>query len=169
MNRRSRAEDTSVTITGAGAANILDLGGNALDREFSGAFPSGDGTAGGDFTARFVVANPPPTLLSLQTTVFGPRCSVCHTGPTSNNVANLPAAMDLTSASATFASLVGVASLQAPSVQRVQAGNPADSYLVQKIEGAATISGQRMPFGGPFLDQPTIDAIRLWISAGANQ
>jgi hypothetical protein len=163
-------EDTyRVRLIGAGAANILDLGGNALDGEFSGAFPSGDGTAGGDFSARFVVANPPPTLLSLQTTVFGPRCSGCHTGPTSNNVANLPAAMDLTSASATFASLVGVASLQAPSVQRVQAGDPANSYLVQKLEGAATIAGQRMPLGGPFLDQPTIDAIRLWISAGAAQ
>jgi hypothetical protein len=163
-------EDTyRVRLIGAGAANILDLGGNALDGEFSGAFPSGDGTAGGDFSARFVVANPPPTLLSLQTTVFGPRCSGCHTGPTSNNVANLPAAMDLTSASSTFASLVGVASLEAPSVQRVQAGDPANSYLVQKIEGAASIVGQRMPLGGPFLDQPTIDAIRLWISAGANQ
>jgi hypothetical protein len=163
-------EDTyRVRLIGAGAANILDLGGNALDGEFSGAFPSGNGTAGGDFSARFIVANPPPTLLSLQTSVFGPRCSGCHTGPTSNNAANLPAAMDLSSAGATFASLVGVASLQVPSLQRVQAGDPANSYLVHKIEGAATISGQRMPLGGPFLDQPTIDAIRLWISAGANQ
>jgi hypothetical protein len=162
-------EDTyRVRLIGAGAANILDLGGNALDGEFSGTFPSGDGTAGGDFTARFVIANPPPTLLSLQTNVFGPRCSVCHTGPTSNNVADLPAAMDLTSASATFASLVGVASLQAPSLPRVQSGDPANSYVVRKISGAAGIVGQRMPAGGPFLDQPTVDAIALWISAGAN-
>jgi hypothetical protein len=169
MTGVTSVEDTyRVRLIGAGAANILDLGGNALDGEFSGAFPSGDGTAGGDFSARFVVANPPPTLASLQANVFGPRCAGCHTGPTSNNAINLPAAMDLTTASATFASLVGVASLQAPSVQRVQAGNPGNSYVVQKIEGTAGF-GQRMPLGGPFLDQPTIDAIRLWISAGANQ
>ena len=44
-------EDTyRVRLIGAGAANILDLAGNALDGEFSGAFPSGNGTAGGDFT-----------------------------------------------------------------------------------------------------------------------
>ncbi len=160
-------EDTyRVRLIGAGAANILDLGGNALDGEFSGAFPSGDGTAGGDFSARFVVANPPPTLLSLQTTVFGPRCSGCHNGATPGM---LPGAMDLTSATATFGSVVGVASLEAPALQRVKAADPDNSYLVQKIEGAATIVGDRMPVGGPFLDQPTIDAIRLWISAGATQ
>jgi hypothetical protein len=161
-------EDTyRVRLIGAGAANILDLAGNALDGEFSGAFPSGDGTAGGDFSARFVVANPPPTLLSLQTSVFGPRCSNsgCHDGTTPGA---LPGAMNFTSASATFSSVVGVASLEAPAVQRVKAGDPANSYLVQKIEGAPA-AGPRMPLGGPFLDQPTIDAIRLWISAGANQ
>ena len=161
-------EDTyRVRLIGAGAANILDLGGNALDGEFSGAFPSGDGTAGGDFSARFVVANPPPTLLSLQTSVFGPRCSNsgCHDGSTPGA---LPGAMNFTSASATFSSVVGVASIEAPALQRVKAGDPANSYLVQKIEGTAAV-GQRMPLGSLALDQPTIDAIRLWISAGASQ
>jgi len=38
-----------------GAASITDLDGNTLDGEFTGAFPSGDGTPGGDFLATFTV------------------------------------------------------------------------------------------------------------------
>ena len=43
-------------MLGAGGATIRDLDANALDGEFSGAFPSGDGAAGGDFEAEFIVA-----------------------------------------------------------------------------------------------------------------
>jgi len=50
---------------------------------------------------------------------------------------------------------------------RVKPGDPANSYLIQKLEGAPGISGSRMPFGGPFLDQPTIDLIKAWITSGA--
>ena len=39
--------------------------------------------------------------------------------------------------------------------------------LVQKIEGAPTISGARMPFGGPFLTQAEINLVRAWIAQGA--
>jgi len=49
----------------------------------------------------------------------------------------------------------------------VKPGDPANSYLIQKLEGAPTISGQRMPFGGPYLDQATIDQIKSWIASGA--
>jgi hypothetical protein len=75
--------------------------------------------------------------------------------------------MNLTSVNASIASLVGAASVQRPTVQRVAAGNPNDSYLIHKLEGAPTIVGMRMPAGGPFLDPTTIDAIRQWISNGA--
>ena len=44
-----------VTLLGSGGATVLDLSGNALDGE-SVLLPSGDGVAGGDFTAAFVVA-----------------------------------------------------------------------------------------------------------------
>ena len=81
---------------------------------------------------------------------------------------SLPSGMDMSSGDATFASLVGVASLQQPALNRVSAGDPANSYLVQKIEGTAA-TGQRMPVGGPFLDQTVVDDIRQWIADGANR
>ena len=152
-----------VTLRGTGATVILDLGGNALDGEFGGTFPSGDGTVGGDFVAEFTVASVQPTLASIQQNVFTPICAGCHTGPTSGV---LPAGMDLSGANASLASLVGVASLEVPSVERVMANDPDASYLVQKIEGTAA-SGARMPFGGTPLPQSTIDAIRQWIANGA--
>jgi hypothetical protein len=49
----------------------------------------------------------------------------------------------------------------------VAPGNPDASYLVRKVEGTSGISGERMPFGGPFLDAATIAQIRAWVEAGA--
>src|SRR5690606_14327323 len=160
------ADDTyRVRLLGGGAGGVLDLSGNALDGEFSGAFPSGDGTEGGDFVATFTVAAAQPMLQDLQTNVFTPACSGCHTGPTSGV---LPAGMDLSSASASYANLVGVQSLELPAVQRVQAGDPDASFLVQKLEQNPPPAGAQMPFGGAPLPQATIDMIRQWIAAGAN-
>jgi hypothetical protein len=76
--------------------------------------------------------------------------------------------MDLSNADASFANLVGVASLQVPALSRVATNDPDNSYLVQKIEGTAA-SGARMPLGGGVLDQALIDDIRQWISDGANR
>ena len=131
-------EDTyRVRLIGAGAANILDLGGNALDGEFSGAFPSGNGTAGGDFSARFVVANPPPTLLSLQTTVFGPRCS---TGVTTARRPEGPAGRDeLHERGGDVLERGRRRELGSAGTSESAAGDPANSYLVQKIEGTAVV------------------------------
>ena len=164
------ANDTyRVQLFGSGASIIMDLDANALDGEFSGTFPSGDDTAGGDFEATFSLDIPisAATLDALQASLFAPTCAVsgCHTGP-ANNV--LPAGMDLSSADASFANLVGIASLQQPALLRVTAGDPDKSYLVQKIEGSAA-SGARMPLGGGVLDQAVVDDIRQWISDGANR
>jgi hypothetical protein len=74
--------------------------------------------------------------------------------------------MNLTAGN-TYASIVNVASVEQPSLKRVAPNDPTNSYVVQKLEGAATITGVRMPFGGPFLDQATIDQVKAWISAGA--
>jgi hypothetical protein len=112
-------------------------------------------------------APPPPTatvtLTQLQTTIFTPICSGCHTGGGSS----LPASMNLSNAAATFAAIVGVASTEQPSVMRIAAGNPDASYLVHKIEGAADITGSRMPLGGAPLDPTLIANVRTWISEGA--
>jgi hypothetical protein len=154
-----------LTLSGTAPAAILDLAGNALDGEPIRLLPSGDGVAGGDYTATFTVSGTLSTLTSIQDNVFTPRCAVCHTG----NGPNLPEALNLTSASASHTALVGVASRQVPSLQRVTPGNPTDSYLIRKLEGGPNIINARMPFGGPFLDQTTIDAIRQWITSGAAQ
>lgn len=154
-----------VTLRGSGANVILDIGGAALDGEFAGVFPSGDGAEGGDFLAEFEVRGLQPTLDSIQANVFALSCAFagCHSGPTGPN---LPAGMDLTSADASFANLVNIASLQVAGLNRVSPTDASASYLVQKLEGTAA-AGNRMPWGGPYLDQETIDIIRLWIDNGA--
>jgi hypothetical protein len=158
------ANDTyRITLSGSGAAKILDLSGNALDGEYSGSFPSGNGAAGGDFVAMFTVGTVQATLQSIQDNIFTPICSSCHTGVGTS----LPGSMNLSSVTASRAALVGVASVEQPGVQRVSPSHSASSYLVQKLQGDPGISGNRMPFGGPFLDQPTIDVVRQWIDAGA--
>lgn len=164
------ADDTySVTLFGSGASFIMDLAANALDGEFSGTFPSGNDIAGGDFTATFSLATPigGATLDEIQASVFTPNCAVsgCHTGPAGNT---LPDGMDLSDADASFANLVGIASVQQAALSRVAAGDPDNSYLAQKIEGTAA-SGARMPLGGGVLDQAFIDDIRQWIADGANR
>ena len=106
----------------------------------------------------------PVTLSQIQTQIFTPACAGCHSGPTGNV---LPGGMNLSSTAESFASLVGVASLQVPTINRVTENDPDNSYLVQKLEGTAGIMGVRMPQGGPFLDQETIDMVRQWITDGA--
>ena len=71
------------------------------------------------------------------------------------------------SAGSSYALLVNVASGEVPALMRVAPGNADDSYIIRKLEGAAGIVGARMPLGGPFLDQNTIDRIRAWIDSGA--
>jgi hypothetical protein len=83
----------------------------------------------------------------------------------------MPSGLNLTSASASHANLVGVASVLTPSVQRVVAGNANNSFLIHKLEGTVPgggpVAGARMPLLGQPLSQATIDAIRQWINAGA--
>jgi hypothetical protein len=98
---------------------------------------------------------------SIQANVFTPICSVCHSGATAPQGLRLDAANS-------YALLVGIASSEVPSLQRVQVGNPDGSYLLQKIVGNASV-GDRMPDGGPYLPQATIDVIRQWIADGAQK
>jgi hypothetical protein len=112
--------------------------------------PATPGSAGTGLTADFN---------SIQDNVFTPVCTQCHAGATAPRGLRLDAGNS-------YALLVGVASSQVPSVQRVQPGNPAASYLIQKLLGTAAV-GQRMPLGGPFLSQSTIDVISEWIRNGA--
>jgi hypothetical protein len=99
--------------------------------------------------------------------VFTPICAGCHSGVG----AQLPGVLNLTGVSASHASLVGVASVTSPAVQRVQAGNATNSFLIHKLEGTVpgggAVPGSRMPLGGQPLSAATIAAIRQWIDNGA--
>ncbi len=106
-----------------------------------------------------------PTLPSIQTNVFTPICAVpgCHVG------ASAQQGLMLDSVQNSFLDLVGVSSNEIPSLMRVDPGNPDNSYLVQKIEGAPSIVGAQMPLNQPPLSTDQIDAIRQWILNGAEQ
>ena len=116
-------------------------------------------------TVSVMNTTPAATLTQIQQTVFSPRCAGCHNGSQPPNGA-LPAALDLRAGSS-FASLVAVPSTEQSTVARVAPSQPENSYLIRKLEGTAGIAGARMPFGGPFLDQATIDSVKSWIGAGA--
>ncbi|HLW24274.1 MAG TPA: TIGR03118 family protein [Steroidobacteraceae bacterium] len=107
-------------------------------------------------------AQPAVTFSELQSQIFTPICSVCHTG----NGTSLPGSMNLTAGHA-YASIVNVASVEQPGLKRINPDNPTSSYLVLKIEGAPGISGARMPFGGPYLSQSTINEVISWVEEGA--
>jgi mono/diheme cytochrome c family protein len=96
---------------------------------------------------------------SIQDNVFTPICSVCHVG------GGAPMGLRLDAADA-YNLLVGVPSTEVPSILRVKPGDPDNSYIIQKLEGHASV-GARMPFGGPYLTADTISFIRQWISNGA--
>lgn len=98
---------------------------------------------------------------SIQDHVFTPICSVCHAG------ASAPHGLRLDAANS-YDLLVAVPSQEQPGLMRVKPGDPGSSYLVQKLEGRASV-GARMPLGGPYLDQATINVIRQWITDGARR
>jgi uncharacterized protein (TIGR03118 family) len=126
---------------------------------------NGNVGSSGILTVSVVNTTPAATLTQIQQTVFSARCAGCHNGSQPPGGA-LPGSLDLRAGSS-FASLVGVPSLEQPTRSRVAPNEPESSYLIQKLQGATGISGARMPFGGPFLDQATIDDVKSWIGAGA--
>jgi uncharacterized protein (TIGR03118 family) len=131
-----------------------------------------DGNVGSSNPSTVTVANsapPPPqvTLTQLQTQIFTPICSVCHSGVGTG----LPGVQNLTAGN-TFANVVNVASIEQPALKRIAPNDPVNSYLIQKIEGAPGISGSQMPLGcgsagNPCLSQATIDLVKTWVSQGA--
>lgn len=98
-------------------------------------------------------------LASIQRHVFTPLCTGCHAG----GAAPLGLRLD---DGAAFAMLVGVASVEVPTLTRVQPGDPDASYLIRKLEGTASV-GARMPLDAPPLPPDVIAVIRQWIVDGA--
>src|SRR6185312_7616869 len=136
-------------VLAAAAAAACTGNGHGLDQNGQPLGPSGSGSVplSADFT-------------SIQDNVFTPICTRCHI------CASAPEGLQLDEAHS-YGLLVGVPSAEQPSVMRVAPGNPDASYIIRKLEGASGISGGRMPLGGPYLPQSTIDVIRQWITNGA--
>ena len=110
-----------------------------------------------------------PTFSSIQRDIFSaadsagrPACVSCHVAANGSTVMNL-----FLGGSGAYALLVNVPSMEKPGAIRVIPGDPDNSYLVQKIEGAPGIVGDRMPQTGPYLTLGQIAIIRRWIEIGA--
>jgi hypothetical protein len=110
-----------------------------------------------------------PTLTSIQRDIFGATdssgrlaCTGCH----SDQGRNPSGGMVLLQGRA-FQNLVGVASSGKPGATRVIPGDPDNSYLIKKLEGAPDINGTRMPRGNVLLEPGQILVIRRWIQQGA--
>lgn len=105
-----------------------------------------------------------PTLESIQTNIFDQSCAVstCHVGN------NAPLGLDLSAGNARQ-NLVGVPSIWNSNLDRVDPGNPDDSFLIIKLEGddPRIGAGARMPLNMPPLSADEIGAVREWIADGA--
>jgi hypothetical protein len=91
------------------------------------------------------------------------KCSGCHPG--------VVPSLDLRAAQS-YASMVGVRSIEAPALERVVAGDPERSFLFLKVAGVPgnhgnPTVGSRMPFGQGPLAPAQIDLLRRWIEQGA--
>ncbi len=111
-----------------------------------------------------------PTLSSIQREVFNVTdstgrlaCIQCHTDNGRTPAANLNLLEGRS-----YAQLVGRGSSQKAGAILVIPGDPANSYLIHKIDGQSDIVGARMPRGsGPFLTEGQVSIIRRWIELGA--
>ena len=147
-----------VRLLGMGLNFIMDTDANALDGEPISPLPSGDGTAGGDFSSSFTITT--QTFAEIQATVFDVSCAVCHTGPAGGA---LPAGLDLSNANASYLGLFDVDSTQNALIKLVDPGSADTSYLIMKLEANGVTL--MPPTGG--LNQSVIDGIRRWIDIGA--
>jgi len=105
-----------------------------------------------------------PFMVSLSANVqpiFSVNCAVsgCH------NAATATQGLSLESNDA-HANIVDRPSSEMQSLDRIEPGDPANSFLYLKLNPSPP-SGQRMPFGGPYLSEEQILTIRFWIEQGA--
>jgi hypothetical protein len=105
--------------------------------------------------------DPNATFTRVQTEIFTPTCSQLGCHDTIGQQSQL-----VLTPSRAYASIVNVRSVEIPSLNRVEPGDPANSYLYRKITGAG-ITGDRMPQALPPLSEAQIALVRDWIRRGA--
>jgi hypothetical protein len=111
-----------------------------------------------------------PTLSSIQREIFSVTdssgrlaCIGCH-----SDQGRTPASNLVLLEGRSYQQLVGRSSTGKAGATLVIPGDPDNSYIVKKLEGATDIAGQRMPRGnGPFLESGQMKVIRRWIEEGA--
>jgi hypothetical protein len=110
---------------------------------------------------------PADTFAALEQRLFARHgCGVlgCHGG--ASGQADLSLSPGLA-----YSNLVGVPSIMDPPRLRVAAGDPTESLLWRKLAartlGLGGVPGVGMPVGDPPLDRNELEALRLWIAAGA--
>jgi methionine-rich copper-binding protein CopC len=150
-NHLPRPKLVPVAVLSCLVALLAGCAGNGMGLDENGNPIVPGSSAPGTLTADFQ---------SIQDNIFTPICTKCHIG------AGAPEGLQLDQAHS-YGLLVGVPSAEVPGTLRVKAGDPAHSYIIQKLEGASGIVGAQMPFGGPYLPQSTIDVIAQWITNGA--
>ena len=103
-----------------------------------------------------------PTFDNVWALTLEPSCALsgCHVP------ASAPAGLVL-AAGLAYDNLVNVESSQIAGLDRVEPGDPDQSYLLWKLEGNPDRLGQQMPFGASPLDEELLQLVRDWIAAGA--
>lgn len=105
--------------------------------------------------------DPTATFTRVQTEIFTPNC----TGIGCHDPLGRQEGMVLIAGQA-YANIVNRPATQNSALNRIQPGDPDNSYLYRKILGAG-INGERMPQGGPYLNDAQIQLVRNWIRRGA--
>ncbi|MEI6668225.1 MAG: hypothetical protein WCP29_08720 [Acidobacteriota bacterium] len=111
-----------------------------------------------------------PTLASIQREIFDTTdsagrqsCITCH-----SDQGRTPSGGLVLTVGRSYQSLVSVVSSRKAGATLVIPGDPDNSYLIHKLEGAPDIVGVRMPrTGPPYLTSGQLLVIRRWIQLGA--
>jgi hypothetical protein len=133
----------------AGQPDTVDAGAEDTGAEDTGALDVADtgGDAGG--------CEPVVPYGDVQA-IFDNRCSGCHVGGALGGL-SLDKGAD---------EIVSVPALELPSMNRIEPGDPSQSYLWLKLTDQheqAGGSGGAMPLGGNMLPQGELDTIEAWI------
>jgi hypothetical protein len=102
------------------------------------------------------------TFVQIQSEIFTPTCAKagCHAASAASGGLVLEAGRS-------HGEPVGRSATES-GLDRVEPGDPERSYLILKLRGDPSITGQRMPLDGPpYLTPGQIDGIAAWIRAGA--
>ena len=105
--------------------------------------------------------DPTATFTRVQNEIFTPTCTGIgchHTLGAQEALVLLPGQ--------SYANIVNRPSVQMAALRRIAPGDVANSYMYRKLIGSG-ITGDRMPQGGPYLNDAQLKLIRDWIRRGA--